>query len=305
MCSGAVTLQVFDIARFALHDGPGIRTTVFLQGCRMHCPWCANPESWQSSPQLMQLPGKCVGCGACAGCCPAGAIALSGARPVIDRILCTGCGICAAGCPAQALHIAGKAMTVDEIVDIVCRDADYYRHSGGGVTLSGGEPLLQADGALALLAACRRAGLHTAIETTGYAAPALFAQTVPFVDLYLYDYKHGDNDALLAVTGGDGGIIAQNLMWLANTAPHKLCLRIPVIPGFNADAHTMEAMYRTLYSYGIRTVTLLPYHTLGEHKYEQLGKTACYDAGVRMLGTEDLLPLQALGAAMGLDILIG
>jgi len=293
-----MTLHIMDIQRFSIHDGPGIRTTVFLQGCPLHCPWCANPESQKIGPRLMYLEKKCVGCGRCAAACPNQCIAFENGKPHINRACCQSCGACADACLTHALHISGRQMTVEQVVALLLRDGDYYRHSGGGITVSGGEPFVQAEGLIELLKRCKAEGLHTALETTGQADGAAIREAIPLTDLWLYDLKHPDAKTLKRVTGGDLALILQNLSLLP---PEKVVLRVPVIPGFNFDEQALRAIYGIAIEHGIRRVDLLAYHTLGRGKYDQLGMPYEWNAE-KSLAKEALDGFKAMGTAMGLTV---
>ena len=284
VCMNGAYVHVTDIARFAIHDGPGIRTAVFMQGCPLRCPWCANPETWHVKQNLMHLAFKCAKCGRCAGRCPAKAITVSadGADPevsdeklIIHRDVCTGCGACEQACINGAIMLSGKRMAVCDILDIVLKDKAYYINSGGGVTLTGGEPFVQFEATMHLLTLCKEAGLHTAVETSGHVDPAAFAQAIPLIDLYLFDMKHCDPAVLMHVTGGDLERILRNLRALSESgkAQENVILRVPVIPGFNDSEETMKGIHSIAKEHGIGTVQLLPYHTLGKDKFAWLGMT--------------------------------
>lgn len=295
-------LRVFEIERFAVHDGPGIRTVVFLKGCRLHCPWCSNPESQSAARELMRDEKKCVGCGECARNCPSGAVAWTpGERPRVDRKLCRACGKCASLCPAGALSLCGEDMSAEQIERTVLRDRDYYEESGGGVTFSGGEAILQAPVLAPLLASLSEKGIHTAIETCGAAPAENFAMVIPHTRLFLFDIKHADAAKLRAVTGADIAEVGANLA--AAAAGSEVIARVPVIPGFNHTEGEMEGVFRFALAHGVRRVDLLPYHTLGKGKYERLGRAYTIDAA--MLTKEELLPWKALGESLGLEVGIG
>lgn len=295
-------LRVFEIERFAVHDGPGIRTVVFLKGCGLHCPWCSNPESQSAARQLLRNEKKCAACGACARACPNGAVSWTpGEMPRMDRARCRACGACAAICPAGALSLCGELMTAEEIERVVLRDRDYYEDSGGGVTFSGGEAVLQAPALAPLLASLAAQGVHTAIETCGAAPAENFALVAPHTRLFLFDVKHAEEEKLRAVTGADIAEVGANLSFAA--ARTEVIARVPVIPGFNHTEAEMEGIFRFALSHGVRRVDLLPYHTLGRGKYAKLGREYALDAA--MLTKEDLLPWKALGESLGLDVGIG
>ena len=201
--------------------------------------------------------------------------------------------------------MSGKVMAVDDIMDILVKDTDYYCNSGGGVTLSGGEPMMQIDGAIELLAACRAEGFHTAVETTGNVPAEDFARVLALADLFLFDYKHHDAAFLRSVTGGDLPLIWRNLETLVRMAPEKLVLRIPVIPDFNADKSTVSEMLAQAQKLGVTVVTLLPYHSLGQNKFEQLGMVYRHKTDSLMLSEKDLESFRTLGTAIGMEMKIG
>ena len=297
-------LNLMEIERFAIHDGPGIRSTVFLQGCPLHCPWCANPESQHIQPHLMYVAAKCVGCGACAPACKHGAIKMVQGKPVFDRTQCRMCKACGAACLQNAIRFVGKQMQVDEIVQTVLRDGDYYAQSGGGVTISGGEPFVQYEGFLALLRALRQAGISTAVETTGHVKPEHFLEAASDIDLFLFDLKHTNAEILQRETGANAALILQNLRNIAAQNPDKIILRVPVIPTFNFDAITLHSIFALAQELKIPEVHLLPYHTLGSVKYAQLGLDYPF-AVDKMLDKAALVPYANEGKSMGLRIKIG
>lgn len=295
-------LTVIEIERFAVHDGPGIRTVVFLKGCPLRCQWCSNPESQQRLAQLFYREDRCVGCGRCAAACPRGNIRLVDGRLRIDRSACVACGHCEEACPNQALWVVGKTMTAGEVISLVLRDKDYYDSSEGGVTFSGGEAFAQFEGLMALLKLAKEAGLRTAVETCGQVPLEHIREALPLVDLFLFDLKHSDPSRLRQATGADWATVYGNLQLIAESAPDKVVVRVPVIPGFNRDA--LEEIFRIAVNLGIKRVHLLPYHTLGKDKYKRLGQDYPYPCET-MLRKEDLLPEQEMGCRMGLEVVIG
>lgn len=264
---------VFNIQRFSIHDGPGIRTTVFFKGCTLRCFWCHNPESIHSEPQIQLFPQKCIGCGRCFKVCPVNAHRIERGQRVFLRELCRGCGKCAEVCYAEALVITGKWMTVQEIIDEVKKDNPFYESSGGGVTLSGGEPLLQAKFIKTLLEECKKRELHTAMDTAGNVPWEAFEMVLPFVDLFLYDLKVANEYKHTEVTGASNVRIISNLKKLVDKGK-DIWIRVPVIPRVNDTLREMEKialLIKDLDSDNIKLVELLPFHRLGESKYESLG----------------------------------
>jgi pyruvate formate lyase activating enzyme len=295
---------IFDIQRFSLHDGPGIRTLVFLKGCPLSCRWCSNPESQSPAPQLGYVKWRCLSCHSCVKTCPSGAL-----QPdpeggvVICREKCSGCGACCEVCYPGALEMIGRQMSVHEVVDLVERDATFYRRSGGGVTFSGGEPLQQAAFLTAVLAACHERNLHTAIETTGFAAWETLRRVVRDTDLVLYDLKHLDSDVHQHFTGVPNDLILANVQRIVHERP--TIIRIPLIPSFNVDMAHLESMAAFIVNLaGPPTVHLLPYHRLGEGKHSRLGST--YGFGdVDPPSDEELDATRSIFERAGLTVFIG
>lgn len=269
---------VFNIQRYTIHDGPGMRTELFLKGCPLRCPWCSNPESQHLYPEVGIYRTKCIGrkrCGACTDACPQPQILqfTAGKAASIDRSQCTHCLQCAAQCPADALKQWGIPMTIEACMQIIRRDRGYYERSGGGVTLSGGDPLVQAGFSAALLSACHAEGIHTCCESTFHAPWEEIETILPYTDLLISDLKMMDPVRHEKYTGAGNALILDNLQRLAATG-RSLILRIPVIPGVNDDAGNIRdsadfIMNRMLGQ--VRTLQLLSYMRLGEEKYKSLG----------------------------------
>jgi pyruvate formate lyase activating enzyme len=262
---------VFNIQRYSIDDGPGIRTTVFLKGCPLACVWCSNPESQNRAPELMHRESLCKRCYRCVAACPLGVISVGPDGVIIDRDLCDACGECAEECPHGAMQITGRKMSADEVFDVVARDADFYRDSGGGVTISGGEVLLQADFARAILERCKEAGFHTCVDTSGEGSTEGLRKLVPYVDLFYFDIKHLDPRIHSSETGISNESILRNFAVVA-TSGVPVNVRVPVVPGFNdtVDAIADIADFVASHVPG-GTVHLLPYHRYGQQKYAMLG----------------------------------
>lgn len=265
------TGTIFNLQRYSLHDGPGIRTIVFLKGCGLRCKWCSNPESQKPEPQILFLKSRCIGCRACEKACPANAIVFEETRR-IDEEKCTHCGKCAAACMAGALENKGQQVTVREIYEQIKKDEIYYECSGGGVTLSGGEALLQPEFAAELLKACRQSGWNTAIETALFAGEDCVKKVLSYTDLFLADFKLADREMHQKYTGQPNDRIKQNLKYISEHGGN-IILRIPFIPAVNDSENNLRATAEFTRGLGtIQEIDLLPYHRLGVNKYEQMGR---------------------------------
>lgn len=252
---------LFDLQRSSFVDGPGIRTTVFFKGCNLRCAWCHNPESQSATRQMLFYQNKCTGCGKCREKCSHG---------LAD---CDLCGTCTLYCPHDAREICGREYSVEEVLKEILKDKSFYETSGGGVTFSGGECMLQIDFLEVLLKECKRNGIHTAVDTAGHLSWESFARIFPYTDLFLYDVKCADSEKHKRYTGIDNGLILDNLKKLFSVGA-KLWIRIPVIPGINDTREEMTAIRDLLRSMGSpEKIELLPYHAMGEHKYAALGLT--------------------------------
>lgn len=298
-------INVTNIERFATHDGPGIRTTVFLKGCPMHCPWCANPETQSTYPELFYNKAKCVKCRSCEINCPGHAITFDSEGVFhYDRKKCRFCFLCESNCLKDAIEFAGKDMELDDIMEEVLKDRDYYENSnGGGITLSGGEPFVQLEGLMAILKKSKEYGLDTAVETTGNYSLSLLKKAEPYIDHFLYDFKHLDDKILKEVTGGNGILIKENLKYLISRDASKINVRMPIIPGFNFDEDLIRKTLLYLKDLGVKKVNLLPYHTLGKMKYEKMGMT--YSLPGNMMSEEKLEEFHNFALKLGMESKIG
>jgi len=269
----SVTGLIFDIKRYAIHDGPGIRSTVFFKGCPLRCQWCHNPESWLRAPELAWRMHLCLDCGTCIATCQHGAISRVDGHPVTDSQRCVMCGECIAACPTEARQHIGRLVTVGELVDDLERDAVFYDESGGGITCSGGEPLAQPIFLEALLRSCRARGLHTTLDTTLHAPWPIIDSVAPHIDLFYADLKHMDAEAHRQYTGVGNERILANLERLAATGA-EIVIRVPVVPGVNDGDANIEATGRFVASLRRRNgrprIDLLPYHPMGREKLERL-----------------------------------
>jgi pyruvate formate lyase activating enzyme len=303
-----LTGRVYDIQGFSVQDGPGIRTTIFLKGCPLRCPWCHSPESQQFHAQLSWIAMRCLGldqCGKCIDACPKHGITpgkvvrhpttQAEIRHVqINRSLCDNCGACASACYPKALCICGTDYTVEEVVQRVCKDKPFYEHSGGGVTISGGEPLSQPAFTLQLLKRLKECGIHTALDTTGFVQYETLESALPNTDLFLYDLKHMDSEQHRIVVGVPNEQILENAGRIAK-AGAKMQIRIPIIPDFSDATENIRKTGLFCKSLGdaVTMIQLLPYHNLGVMKYQRL------DDGKRVLEVEPPLDA-AVGALKGI-----
>ena len=262
-----MTGHLFNIQRFSLDDGPGIRTVVFLKGCNQVCLWCHNPESLLPAPQVLRKDSLCTRCGRCEEVCPHGAVFHNDAGFLTDHTKCVRCGHCIDLCPSDALMLVGYDKTVEEVVKLVCKDRDFYQRTGGGVTFSGGEPAVQSEFLLQCLEACREQGIQTAIETNGNYPLELTARLSPLLDYVMVDVKHTDEKHRRFTGVSNRQSLASAQYYLAHNATD---LRVPVIPTFNDTADELQDILRFARESGAKKVTLLPYHTFGISKYTNL-----------------------------------
>ncbi len=263
---------IFDIQRFSIHDGPGIRTIVFLKGCPLRCLWCSNPESQATQLELLYNSSICIGCKKCLNICPQKAITfLNHDNVLVDRSKCDVCGICVSECPTGALRLAGEVRSVSSIIEEVKRDRVFFESSGGGVTFSGGEPFAQPSFLYELLKLCKLEGFHTTIETSGKARWTVMEHSLPYIDLILFDLKHPNSQIHADITGISNTEILSNLNKLLQTKASVL-VRIPIIPGINTNLETRKDFLNLFREFGIKTIEILPYHIYGVQKYEMLGR---------------------------------
>ena len=264
------TGRVFNIERYAVHDGHGIRTLVFLKGCPLRCLWCANPEGQKLLPQLLYTKHRCIGCRACVEACSEGTLTWGSGGLEIRRERCSTCGACVRGCYAEALQLDSHLMSVDEVMKEVRKDLKFYRRSGGGVTLSGGEPLIQRDFAVEILKACRGEFIDTAIETCGHYPPEHLAQALPLLKQVFFDVKHILPGAHEHLTGMDNRLVLDNLRGLAEW-DGQVVVRVPIIPGYNDDRENIDGIAKLVRELSNQwAMELLPYHNLGTAKYHKL-----------------------------------
>lgn len=270
--------MLFDIQHCSLHDGPGIRSTVFFKGCPLACRWCANPESQDAAPQLMFFRNLCASCGSCERTCPQGASSLTADGLAINRDICIGCGACVAPCPTHARQLSGRVMTVKEVCDEVRQYWRIFQHSGGGVTFSGGESLAQPDFLFELLQTIHDGiGLHTCLDTCGMADRTTLERMLPYLDMVLLDLKHMDSGIHKAATRAGNETVLANARTLArSTIP--VVVRVPLIPGFNDTDANLNALGAFLKEHALFEAEIMPYHTLGLNKYAALGKTCAFHA---------------------------
>jgi pyruvate formate lyase activating enzyme len=294
-----ITGDIFDIKKYAIHDGPGIRTTVFFKGCPLSCPWCHNPEGIEKKSQRFFRSRLCIGCRECETTCPENAISGTEEALLWDASLCVFCETCARRCPSEAVTFIGKTMSVDEVIAEIVKDTLFYDESGGGVTFSGGEPLMQPEFLLELLQETGKLDLHRTVDTSGYADLKTLLRVAEHTDLFLYDLKHMDPKKHRALTGVSNEKIIHNLKQL-NQFGVDIIIRFPVIPGKNCDDENIAQTGNFAASLShVKKVTLLPYHSAGANKYKHLGLNYAFrntnpisddqlNAIVRRLKTHDL-----------------
>lgn len=299
------TGAVFDIQRYAVEDGPGIRTIVFLKGCPLRCDWCANPEAQERKPQVIYYQKKCQGCGHCVTRCPQKAIRVDSEFGLVtDSGLCSGCGLCVDACYYSARRLIGTEMSIDAVFEVVEKDRMFYDTSGGGVTISGGEPLLQWAFVRGFLQRCKDASIHTALETSGFAPWDALECLVPYLDLVFYDIKHIDKELHRKYTGVDNKLIISNLRKLDQVFS-QIIVRVPFIPGYNDDIEVQRRIYEIASCCrNVQRVEVLPYHRLGLTKYRGLGWPYKLEA-LLPVNKGDLSYLVDVGKQAGVTVQIG
>jgi pyruvate formate lyase activating enzyme len=267
----SATGVIFDIKKYAIHDGPGIRTTVFFKGCPLACRWCHNPEGITVASQRIYRQERCIGCGECIQICPQKVLTQTAEGVVCDPAKCVGCQTCADHCPSEAIEFVGRKVTVAEVVRQIKKDIAFYDESGGGITLSGGEPLMQPEFLLQLLDACADLDLHRTVDTTGYADAGLLLEVARKTDLFLYDLKLMDAAKHLEFTGVSNERILDNLKLLARNEA-RIQVRVPIIPGINSDAENIDRTAAFVSALpGVEHISILPFHNSARGKYGRIG----------------------------------
>jgi pyruvate formate lyase activating enzyme len=265
------TGKIFDIKKYAIHDGPGIRTTIFFKGCPLSCWWCHNPEGIAYTTQRLYRRDRCIGCRECVAACAENAIEICAKGINWNAAECVYCGTCEDLCPAEAVDIIGKTMSVDEVVAEITKDTVFYDESRGGITISGGEPLMQPSFLIALLDACKKLELHRTVDTSGFAESHTLLEAATRTDLFLYDLKHMDSEKHTRFTGVSNEIILNNLEVLSRQET-EIVIRLPIIPGFNSDQENIDKTGAFIASLpGVSRINILPYHCAATAKYKNLG----------------------------------
>lgn len=290
--------MIFNIQKFSINDGPGIRTVVFFKGCPLKCTWCANPESQEPRLQILWDAKKCLHCNNCVMSCPALAVKNIEGVITVDHRRCSGVGVCSERgicierCPGHALKPEGELKTVADVMKVVMQDLPFYEESGGGVTLSGGEAMMQPEFAIELLKALKSKNIHTAIETTGFTSPAIFQRVIEYLDLLLFDIKHWDENKHKEKTGVSNLPILKNMKYAIDNGKEVLP-RLPVIPNYNDSLDDARGISQRLNEVGAKRVQLLPFHQFGQNKYSMLGRNYEF-ADVKNLHAEDLFDYQKI-----------
>jgi pyruvate formate lyase activating enzyme len=295
---------IFDIKKYAIHDGPGIRSTVFFKGCPLACRWCHNPEGINVASQRIYRRERCIGCGECIRICPHEAMIQTAEGIVWNSAKCDLCQTCAGHCPAEAIEFVGRKVTVDEVMREIVKDIAFYDESGGGITLSGGEPLMQPDFLLELLDACAEIDLHRTVDTTGYAAGELLLQVAQKTDLFLYDLKLMDAARHRDFTGVSNERILDNLKLLAQMGA-RIQVRVPIIPGINSDFENIDRTAEFVSALaGVEKIAILPFHNSARGKYGRLGMD-CISSEIECPSKEQLKIIAARMEKSGLQVKIG
>lgn len=294
--------RIFNIQKYSIHDGPGIRTTIFLKGCPLRCLWCHNPESQSYEKEIVFSPNKCIGCLECYNSCPEKAI-IRIDKGFIRKDKCTLCGVCTEKCPTGAMEMLGKDVSLSELIREIERDMIFYEESGGGVTLSGGEPLVQNEFLLEILKECKSKGINTALDTSGFSSWEVLKEVSQYVDLFLYDIKHINDKKHMELTGVSNKVIIGNLRRLAQKEK-PLWIRIPIIPGLNDDEENIKGICQLMKEINQKVVYLLPYHNTGIDKYERLNMKY----GIKNIKNPSNQYMEEIGAKfrnLGLKVKIG
>ena len=297
--------RVFDLQRFSVHDGPGIRSTLFLKGCPLRCLWCQNPEGLEGAVRLWHFQNLCARCGTCVKACPKQALSLGPERVEIDRAACDLCGKCVEACPRNALGFDGRDMAVEEAIEGLAADRIFFERSGGGVTFSGGDPLLQADFVRAVAGGLKARGIHTAIETSLFAPWEVIEPLLPVIDLFIVDLKVADPARHQALTGQESAPILANLRRLVKALvdPKRLLLRVPLIPGMTAEPGNLAGLAELIASIApAAPVQLMNFNPLAAAKYQRMRKEHALAGATASYGEQDLAAFRAVLAGHGLSV---
>jgi pyruvate formate lyase activating enzyme len=294
---------IFDIKRYAIHDGPGIRTTVFLKGCPLDCSWCHNPEGKAMESEFMWRENRCLGCRACQKSCPKSAISFDSAAPIIDYSKCIMCLNCVDACYSEALELVGRDLTVPEVMEEINKDRVFFDESGGGVTFSGGEPTTQPEFLVSLLVECKKMGIHTAVDTSGYTTSETLLEISELVDLFLYDLKLMDDEKHKKYCGVSNGSILNNLRKLSERG-NQIIIRFPLIPDVNDDEENVEELEAFVSSLrNVKDLSILPYHKTGVFKNKRLKGRAAFTGQIPT--EKKIFNIQQILEKFGLSVKIG